>query len=173
LTSDDFRNPPDTYKPRPFWELSGTLNKAATEEQLTNAKFSSEYSGVVWLPILSTKPAYLSEDYFTRFHEMLDKADQLGMKVTLYDECDFPTDLSNKVSGGSVTWSVPVGSWKIMIFTCVNGWSGVDYLEPNSVNKFISLTHQNYYDRFPDHFGKTIDMTFLVFIFWLLPGKME
>jgi len=215
LTVDEFSNPPDKYKPRPFWELSGTLNKTATEEQLTNAKFSSDYSGVVWLPILSTKPAYLSEDYFSRLHEMLDKADQLGMKVTLYDECDFPTgtagglfkakypndvakvlnktatditgpanftktipagslmcvvamnnatkeriDISTKVSGGSVTWSVPVGSWKIMIFTCVNGWSGVDYLEPNSVNKFISLTHQNYYDRFPDHFGKTIDLTF-------------
>ena len=58
-------------------------------------------------------------------------------------------DLTAKASGGSISWSVPAGSWKIMTFVCVlDGDPNVDYLEPDHVAKFIGMVYQPYYDRF-------------------------
>ena len=66
-------------------------------------------------------------------------------------------DLTGKASGGSISWSVPDGSWKIMTFVCVlDGDPNVDYLEPDSVAQFIGMVYQPYYDKFARDFGSTI-----------------
>jgi hypothetical protein len=60
-----------------------------------------------------------------------------------------------------LTWQVPEGAWKIMLFTCVRGKGNkVDYLSPEAVDAFFSLTYNELYRRFSDHFGSTITMTF-------------
>jgi len=70
-------------------------------------------------------------------------------------------DLTGKVSQGSISWSVPKGSWKIMTFVCVlDGDPNVDYLEPNQVAKFISMVYQPYYEEFSKDFGSTISGAF-------------
>ena len=70
-------------------------------------------------------------------------------------------DLTGKVSQGSISWSVPKGSWKIMTFVCVlDGDSNVDYLEPDQVAKFIGMVYQPYYDNFGSDFGSTIGGAF-------------
>jgi len=66
-------------------------------------------------------------------------------------------DLTAKASGSSISWSVPDGSWTIMTFVCVlDGDPDVDYLEPDSVARFISMVYQPYYDKFASDFGSTI-----------------
>lgn len=63
--------------------------------------------------------------------------------------------------GKSVTWHVPQGTWKLMLFTCVRDKGNkVDYLCPESIDKFFSLTYEKYYERFAEHFGSTIKLTF-------------
>jgi hypothetical protein len=70
-------------------------------------------------------------------------------------------DLTGKVSQGSISWSVPKGSWKIMTFVCVlDGDANVDYLEPNQVAKFIGMVYQPYYEKFSMDFGLTISGAF-------------
>lgn len=70
-------------------------------------------------------------------------------------------DLSGRVKDGRVAWQVPEGTWKIMTFVCVtDGDPNVDYLEPESVKCFVEMTHQQYYNRFKDYFGSTIDGAF-------------
>ncbi|OHB85327.1 MAG: hypothetical protein A2V98_16360 [Planctomycetes bacterium RBG_16_64_12] len=71
-------------------------------------------------------------------------------------------NLTDRVRDGALTWDVPAGPWKIMLFTCVpDGARGlVDYLDPESVRKFIALTYEKYYEKLPEHFGKTIDSAF-------------
>ncbi len=62
-----------------------------------------------------------------------------------------------------VVFDVPAGAWKLMVFTSVRHESNnstVDYLNPASVEKFLSLTYDAYYEQFPDHFGSTIKMTY-------------
>ena len=70
-------------------------------------------------------------------------------------------DISAVATGGKVTWKVPVGSWKIMIFSCIkSGIRLVDYLSAESVDKFIPLTYGEYFKRFPSYFGTTIQRNF-------------
>ncbi len=69
-------------------------------------------------------------------------------------------DISGNVAGGTLAWHVPAGDWKIMIFTCVRTGEFVDYLNPESVDRFCSLTYDEYYKRFSKHFGSTITMNF-------------
>jgi hypothetical protein len=70
-------------------------------------------------------------------------------------------DLTGKVRQGSISWSIPTGSWKIMTFVCVlDGDTNVDYLEPDQVARFIDMVYQPYYDRFSKDFGSTISGAF-------------
>ena len=71
-------------------------------------------------------------------------------------------NLTSLVQGRKLTWQVPAGQWKVMFFTCVtDGGDGlVDYLSADAVREFIGLTYQAYYDKFPAHFGSTIDSAF-------------
>lgn len=71
-------------------------------------------------------------------------------------------NITSSVKDGALAWNVPAGTWKVMIFTCVaDGGAGlVDYLDPDAVKRFIELTYQAYYDKFPAHFGTTIDSAF-------------
>jgi hypothetical protein len=70
-------------------------------------------------------------------------------------------ELTKRTSEHRLRWSVPSGTWKIMVFLCVkDGYPSCDYLDPPAVEKFVEITHQAYYDRFREHFGTTIDSTF-------------
>jgi hypothetical protein len=70
-------------------------------------------------------------------------------------------DLTGTAKDGKVTWPVPEGKWKIMIFVCVeDGDPNVDYLDPQAVAHFVEMTHQQYYNHFREYFGNTIDGTF-------------
>jgi len=70
-------------------------------------------------------------------------------------------DLTETVKDGKLSWEIPAGKWKVMIFVCVvDGDPNVDYLDPNAVELFVQMTHQQYYDRFKEYFGNTVDSTF-------------
>ncbi|MEI7899009.1 MAG: glycosyl hydrolase [bacterium] len=62
----------------------------------------------------------------------------------------------------TVRWKAPAGRWDVQAFVCatVSGTRLVDYLDPAAVGKFLSLTYDPFYRRFPKHFGSTIQMTF-------------
>jgi len=70
-------------------------------------------------------------------------------------------DLQKHISNNTLEWQVPDGSWKILLFTCVNdGNTIVDYMSPEAVNLYIGMTHDEYYKRFQKYFSKTIKGTF-------------
>jgi hypothetical protein len=71
-------------------------------------------------------------------------------------------DLTARTRDGTLAWDVPPGSWKILFFVCVpDGARGlVDYLEPESVKKYMALTVGRYHEALAPHFGKTIDSVF-------------
>jgi len=70
-------------------------------------------------------------------------------------------NLTGMAKDGKIAWSVPKGKWKVMIFICVkDGDPNVDYLDPEGVGHFVEMTHRQYYNRFKEYFGNTIDGTF-------------
>ena len=81
--------------------------------------------------------------------------------VAMQTESKKRVDLTGRVREGKVTWSLPEGTWKVMTFVCViDGDPNVDYLDPEGVGHFLEMTHQQYYNRFKEYFGHTIDGTF-------------
>ncbi len=85
--------------------------------------------------------------------------------TVLYD-CD-----SNEINvlSGDIDVTPVKDNMKIMVFSCVtandmNAFGHrrklVDYLDSESVGKFIGLTHEAYYKRFKKFFGDTICMAF-------------
>jgi hypothetical protein len=72
------------------------------------------------------------------------------------------TNLTSRAAQGHVSWTVPAGTWQVMFFTCVpDGSRGlVDYLDPEAVGRFVSLTYEAYHRQFPRRFGTTIDSAF-------------
>ena len=70
-------------------------------------------------------------------------------------------DLSGYVHDGRLIWNCSEPGWKVLIFTCVQDeWDHVNYLDPNSVKRFIEITHDVYYKHFKEYFGDVIDSTF-------------
>ena len=221
----DFTDPPVKFWPRPLYFWNNTeVTVEAIEEQMHKSKNLSKYGGFGILPFgKSFRPEYLSHEYFAVYGAALEKARELGMTMSLYDEYGFPSgpagapnssdtslfgrkfpgltikrldkheetvigpeqhqrnfpqgqimsvvamntetkervELTKKTHEHRLRWSVPTGTWKIMVFLCVkDGYPSCDYLDPLAVEKFVEITHQAYYDRFREHFGTTIDSTF-------------
>ena len=92
-SSEDFRNPPVQYWPRPLWFWNNTLVTAEKVcEQMQDLKDKCGYGGFGIVPFgKNFKPEYLSGDYLDLYGKMLQKAEELGMKVSLYDEFGFPS----------------------------------------------------------------------------------
>lgn len=84
--------------------------------------------------------------------------------------------------GGQLQYSVPEGHWRIMFFTCITeepfqlhggNHRFIDYLDSEAVKKFIQITHQQYYDRYLQHFGSTIKYAFYDEpSFWRIQGRI-
>jgi hypothetical protein len=70
-------------------------------------------------------------------------------------------DLSGFVIDNQLKWQSPEGHWKVMVFTCVDaGNTFVDYMSPEAVQRYIGMTHEEYFKHFGAHFGTTIVGTF-------------
>lgn len=70
-------------------------------------------------------------------------------------------DLTGKVSGAVLKWKAPAGKWKIMSFYLeYNVDSRLDYMDPEAITHFMSMTYEQYKNRFSNYFGNTIRRTF-------------
>lgn len=99
----DFENPPEEFRPMPFWHINGYMTRAGIEKELGDAKSLSGFGGVTVLPVSpgtqwgtgkpcpGTEPAYLSDEYFERYADILDISGKQGTQVILYDDIDFPS----------------------------------------------------------------------------------
>lgn len=89
---DLLKNPPKEYSPVPFWFLNGDLNRAEIERQLRDFCDHGVY-GVVLHPRigLPERIGYLSDTFFEAIGDALQAAEQLGMRVVLYDEGMYPS----------------------------------------------------------------------------------
>ncbi len=96
-----FQNPPDKFKPMPFWHINDSMTTEGIRQQMKDAKELAGFAGVSVLPLAhksdgrgGTLPKFLSEDYLNRFQDVLNIAGELKMKVILYDDNDFPTGMA-------------------------------------------------------------------------------
>lgn len=231
-----FKDPPDQYKPMPFWHINGELSASGIRQQMTDAR-EAGFSGVSLLPLAEkslsrpgTSPRFLTQDYFERYQDLLNVAEELDMEIILYDDNDFPSgmaggkmealypdhtmkrldkieyevkgpqlfessihcvklmsavainsvtnkriEISDYAVDGLISWQVPRGEWKIMLFPLVKDtfhkkYLCVDFMDTVAVRYMINETYEKYKERFEKHFGNTITTTFFDDVgFWRHP----
>jgi hypothetical protein len=86
-----FKDPPIQYRSLPFYWLNGKLDAAGLRDQIQAMRDQCGFGGFSPLPMRSTQPAYLTDEYFDQYRVMLEKAEKLGLRVIFYDDIDFPT----------------------------------------------------------------------------------
>ena len=93
FSPEKLANPPIQYWPRPLWFWNNTEVTADGVIQLMQAmRDKCGYGGFGVVPFgKNFKPEYLSEDYLLIYGKMLEKAKELGMTISLYDEFGFPS----------------------------------------------------------------------------------
>jgi alpha-L-rhamnosidase len=93
LTKETFIRPPIRYWPRPLWFWNNTAVTAeGILQQMPALRDQCGYGGFGPLPFgKNFRPEYLSEAYLQVYGVMLEKARELGMTVSLYDEFGFPS----------------------------------------------------------------------------------
>ncbi|MDD3107821.1 MAG: glycosyl hydrolase [Alistipes sp.] len=70
-------------------------------------------------------------------------------------------NLKPQLQGDTLHWDAPQGEWLLMEFRCVtDGDPNMDYLSREAAEAYIAMTHEAYFRRMPQLFGKTITSTF-------------
>ena len=222
----EFKTPPTKFRPDPLWFWNNTdITKEGIDAQMPGFLEKCGYGGLAILPFgPNLTPKYLTEEYFERYKYAVEKAAELGLTLSLYDEYGFPSgsggainadgvprfrnrfpnltmkrldkieeetrggatyvspvsktgqlmaavamnadtkeriDLSGNITEETIVWKVPEGNWKIMQFVCVaDDDPNMDYLSEEAAKAYISMTHEAYYKRMPEYFGKTNTSTF-------------
>jgi hypothetical protein len=74
-------------------------------------------------------------------------------------------NISSGVSEGRLRWTAPEGKWRTWLFHLrpAQGRDGglVDLLNPAAARSFLELSYEQYYRRFRERFGTTIDSTYV------------
>ncbi len=88
-----FKNPPNQFRPMPFWHLNGDLSTDEIVRQMNAAQKQSGFGGVTVLPVTAgsqhptglpcpgMKPEFMSDAYFMRYTDVLETAKKLDMQV--------------------------------------------------------------------------------------------
>ncbi len=100
--ANNFENPPRDYSTAPFWVWNDDVTKEKIDTQMQ--AFKDENMLQVFIhprPGLITE--YLSEEWFELSRYTLEKAEELGMNVWIYDENSFPSGFG----GGHVQAEMP------------------------------------------------------------------
>src|SRR6516165_3572286 len=91
-----FKDPPNKFRPMPFWHMNGKLSKPEIERQMNDMHVYSGFGGVTVLPVSAQQgfgsgkvypgmePAYLSDEYFDFYSYILQEAKKMGMNVVWY-----------------------------------------------------------------------------------------
>jgi hypothetical protein len=160
-----FANPPSIYRTAPFWALNHKLEDGELIRQIR--AFREQGMGGAFLhPRGGMDTVYFSEEYFHAIETCIKELHTQGMIAWLYDEDRYPSGFA----GGLVTGGRPEYAQQIISedgeVTIPVGWSGhngepyVDVCNPEATQRFIELTHEEYYRRFAEYFGNTIPAIF-------------
>lgn len=69
-------------------------------------------------------------------------------------------DISDQMTDKKVSWEVPSGEWKIMVFSMEQGGPLIDYMNEESVDKYIELLYEPLASHVGEYFGTVLEKTF-------------
>ena len=158
-----------------FWYLNTKMDPELLKEQLREMRKQNvtHVCPHPWPPEFrpermpsDMEPEYLSDEYFERFKIIFDECKKLGITCCLYDEGGWPSG----GAGGRVRASDPdrfAPRYRTLDGEITDPqrptWRAPlpNLLVPGVAEKFIELTHERYYQYFPELFGSMMPFTFM------------
>ncbi len=148
----------------PFWMWNDRLERDSLLKQLQEIK-ERGMNQVIIHPRLGLETPYLSEEWFEMVGFVVRAAEKSNMGLWIYDELNWPSGYA----GGEVLRRNPELCAKHLVQTG-NGFETrntswkpayssdryIDVLNPEAVNSFIEIVHEQYWHRFGDFFGSAI-----------------
>jgi hypothetical protein len=98
----NFQNPPAEYRTAPFWVWNNDVSKENIDKTLTGFK-EHGIGGAFLHPRYGLITEYLSDDWWELVGYALQKAEELDIKLWMYDENSFPSGFG----GGHVAAEMP------------------------------------------------------------------
>ncbi len=177
-----FADPPREYSPIPFWFLNGDLGREELTRQLR--LMHAIGIGVVCLHARRGHTVeYLSDEWFAGIRHCADVCADLGLRVWLYDEDNWPSGYA----GGETLRRYPDGQAKHLAMVSEaeapgevvarvggrafiqgltpwhpaysEGWY-TDLLDRRATEVFIETTHERYAEALAEHLGGTVTAVF-------------
>ena len=180
-----FENIPNEYRSIPFWSWNSFLDESELVKQIEDMK-AAGIGGFIMHARTGLKEEYLGEKWFSCIGACLKKARELKMDAWIYDENGWPSGfvggklLENEefrarhleysegefdssafavyVKDGNSFKRVEqeVGAKKYLrVFLRISP-ANTDILNPAVVDAFIQETHEQYYARFSESFGREL-----------------
>ena len=98
----NFQNPPAEFRTVPFWVWNGKVTKQDIDRNLEDFQ-AKGFGGVFIHPRYGLITEYLSQEWFDLIAYSVQRAEDLGLTVWLYDENSFPSGFA----GGHVPAAMP------------------------------------------------------------------
>ena len=162
----DFRkeleNPTNEYRSAPFWAWNGKMKKDRIEKQIACMK-EQHMGGCFVHSREGLETEYLSDEWMKRVEDAINASKKNMLDVWIYDEDKWPSGMA----GGMITRDCPEfrakaltlqvnedGSYSFQVESTgdsewYNGYGPANNLEPESVKKFIEMTHETYRQKIP------------------------
>lgn len=156
----ELKNPANEYRSAPFWAWNGKMQKERIRQQVKDMK-EQHMGGCFIHSREGLETEYLSEEWMDCVEDTIRTCSDTELDVWIYDEDKWPSGMA----GGMITRDYPEfrakaltlqvnedGSHSFQIETTgdsewYNGYGPANNLEPDSVKKFIEMTHGTYREK--------------------------
>ncbi len=144
----------------PMGAITGRPDRARMDQVLRSYKAAGVDQFLIY-PRSGMEIPYMSEEWLELCRGIVETAAELEMDIWLYDEYNWPSGNCR----GQVTDGHEEFYPNALVFTkdadgvkgqVVRNHLGADILNPDSVARFLALTHQKYYDALSEYFGTVI-----------------
>ena len=169
----NLKNPPNKYRPAPFWSWNERLDENETASQVREME-KAGIGGYFMHARGGLQTEYMSDEWFQNVRATLREGKKLGMKSWGYDENGWPSGFgSGLVNGLGLKYQqkylrceqtdAPVESENTIINLTYNGKNVHFYYEVNPfyvdtlngevISEFIRVTHGAYKEKLGDEFS--------------------
>lgn len=177
-----YKNPASAYRPQPFWSFNDKLNEEELYRQIDEMA-EQGYGGFFMHSRVGLVTEYLSEEWFALVRKCAEYGYKKGLQAWLYDEDLWPSGFAGglvprrdenflprafqlvdheAVQEGDILVKELDNRKTIVVratlksYDRFNGASYIDTMNPEAVKCFLTVTHEEYFKRMGELFGKEI-----------------
>ncbi len=161
------------FGPAPWWTWMGDITRASIDRDLRRF-LKMEIYEIIPIPLYGLKQEYMGGEYLDLYRHACARCREWGMRIWIYDEFNWPSGCcagrvleTARFRQRTIRIDPASGSWKIsenrrFQLTAYGAlWASgrrgyPDLLNPDAVDAYIRLTHEQYKRSLGEYFGDVV-----------------